>query len=62
VRTTPLFFVASAVRGGMILYRRCNFSARADRRVGCLQLEYPRSEKRAWDNVVTRISRSLHNT
>ena len=62
VRTTPRFFVASAARGDMILYRRCNFSARADRRVGCLQLEYPRTEKRAWDNVVTRISRSLHNT
>jgi hypothetical protein len=62
VRTTPRFFVASAVRGGMILYRRCNFSNRADRRVGCLQLEYPRSEKRAWDAVVTRISLSLRNT
>jgi hypothetical protein len=62
VRTAPRFFVASAVRDGMIVYRRCNFSARADRRVGCLQLEYPQSEKRAWDDVVTRISRSLRNT
>ena len=62
VRTTPRFFVASGVRDGMILYRRCNFSPRADRRVGCLQLEYPQSEKRAWDHVVTRISRSLRNT
>ena len=62
VRTTPRFFVASGVRGGMILYRRCNFSPRADRRVGCLQLEYPQSEKRAWDAVVTRMSLSLRNT
>jgi hypothetical protein len=61
VRTTPRFFVASAVRDGMILYRRCNFSARADRRVGCLQLEYPQDEKRAWDDVVTRVSLSLRN-
>jgi hypothetical protein len=61
VRTTHRFFVASAVRGNTILYRRCNFSRRADRRVGCLQLEYPRSEKRAWDEVVTRISQSLHS-
>jgi hypothetical protein len=59
VRTTPRFFVASGVRDGMIVYRRCNFSARADRRVGCLQLEYPQSEKRAWDEVVTRMSLSL---
>jgi hypothetical protein len=62
VRTAPRFFVASAVREGMILYRRCNFSPRAHRRVGCVQLEYPRSEKRAWDAVVTRISRSLRTT
>jgi hypothetical protein len=62
VRTAPSFFVASAVRDGMIFYRRCNFSPRAHRRVGCLQLEYPQSEKRAWDEVVARISRSLHMT
>jgi hypothetical protein len=62
VRTAPRFFVASGVRDGMILYRRCNFSPRADRRVGCLQLEYPQGEKRAWDGVVTRISLSLRNT
>jgi hypothetical protein len=62
VRTTPHFYVASAVRDGVILYRRCNFSPRPDRRVGCLQLEYPQSEKRAWDEVVTRISLSLRNT
>ena len=62
VRTTSRFYVASGVRGGMILYRRCNFSPRADRRVGCVQLEYPQAEKRAWDEVVTRISLSLRNT
>jgi hypothetical protein len=61
VRTAPRFFVASGVRDGMILYRRCNFSPRADRRVACLQLEYPQTEKRAWDAVVTRMSRSLHS-
>lgn len=62
VRATPHFYVASAVREGVILYRRCNFSSRGDRRVGCLQLEYPQDEKRAWDEVVTRISLSLRNT
>jgi hypothetical protein len=62
VRTTSRFYVASGVRDGMIIYRRCNFSPRADRRVGCVQLEYPQAEKRAWDEVVTRISLSLRNT
>ena len=62
VRTTPRFFVASGTRDGTIFYRRCNFSGSADKRVGCLQLDYPQREKRAWDDVVTRISLSLHTT
>jgi hypothetical protein len=59
VRTTRRFFVASGTRDGMIFYRRCNFSASAEKRVGCFQLDYPQAEKRAWDRVVTRISLSL---
>jgi hypothetical protein len=43
----------------MIFYRRCNFSSKADKRVACLQLDYPQAEKRSWDGMVTRISRSL---
>jgi hypothetical protein len=62
VRTTSRFYIVSGVRDGVILYRRCNFSRRAERRVSCLQLEYPQNDKRPWDEVVTRISRSLHNT
>jgi len=57
VRTTRRFFVASGTRNGMIFYRRCNFFR--GKRVGCLQLDYPVQDKRAWDNVVTRISLSL---
>jgi len=57
VRTTRRFFVASGTRDEMIFYRRCNFFR--GKRVGCLQLNYPVQEKRAWDKVVTRISRSL---
>jgi len=56
VRTAPRFFVASGTRDGMIFYRRCNF---AGGQVGCLQLDYPQSDKRVFDAVVTRISRSL---
>jgi hypothetical protein len=59
VRTTSRFFVASGTRDGTIFYRRCNFSASADHRAACFQMDYPRREKRAWDGVVTRISLSL---
>jgi hypothetical protein len=56
IRTTDRFFVASGTRDGAIFYRRCNFSSS---RIGCLHLDYPQSEKRAWDATVTRISRSM---
>jgi hypothetical protein len=59
VRTSPRFFVASGTREGTIFYRRCNFSSSAGKRVACLQLDYPKGEKRTWDGMVTRISRSL---
>src|SRR5690349_21549044 len=59
VRTTRRFFVASGLHDGMIFYRRCNFSTRADARISCLQMDYPQGEKRAWDRIVTRISLSL---
>jgi hypothetical protein len=58
VRTTSRFFVASGTRDGMIFYRRCNFAG-GNGQVGCLQLDYPQRDKRAFDPVVTRISRSL---
>jgi hypothetical protein len=58
VRTTQRFFVASGRRDGMIFYRRCNFAAGSSQ-IGCLQLDYPQRDKRAFDSVVTRISRSL---
>jgi hypothetical protein len=58
VRTTPRFFVAAGRRDGMIFYRRCNFAGGSGH-IGCLQLDYPQRDKRAFDSVVTRISRSL---
>jgi hypothetical protein len=59
VRTTSTFFVASGTRDGVISYRRCNFSRSGERRIGCIQLNYPQRDKRAWDAPVTRMSRSL---
>jgi hypothetical protein len=53
---TSEFFAASARSGGQILYRRCNFVGRA---IHCVLLRYPAKEKRAWDEIVTRISLSL---
>ena len=57
VRTAPSWFVASGTRDGVIMYRRCNFSSA--KRIGCIQLNYPQREKRAWDAAVTRMSHSL---
>ncbi len=50
------FFVVSSFRDSKIWYNRCNFSRQS---VGCLLLDYPASEKTAWDGPVTRMSGSL---
>lgn len=58
-RVTPSFFAISASRQGMIYYSRCNFSERSAPSIHCFDLVYPEGEKRAWDEIVTRISLSL---
>jgi hypothetical protein len=58
-RVTPTFFAISSVRQGMIFYSRCNFSSEMGGAVHCFDLVYPQREQRAWDPIVTRISRSL---
>lgn len=58
-RVTRSFFAISTVREGSIYYSRCNFSADAGGAIHCIDLVYPQTERRAWDDVVTRISRSL---
>ncbi|MGB9367351.1 MAG: hypothetical protein WCE79_15190 [Xanthobacteraceae bacterium] len=55
-RVTNRFLVFSAAEGELILYRRCNFAGAS---VHCFDVRYPRSEKRAWDAPVTRMSFSL---
>jgi len=55
-RITPRFFVVSSIRHGKIWYDRCNF---ARRYVHCVLINYPAAEKRQWDPIVTRISRTL---
>ena len=56
-RITRSFFAISEQNNGRIYYSRCNFSFNGP--IHCLDLTYPAREKRAWDGVVTRISRSL---
>lgn len=58
-RVTPNFFVVSSVRNGLIWYDRCNFAGRS---ITCVLINYPATEKRAWDGIVTRISNSLSSS
>src|SRR5947207_7882020 len=55
-RVARNFFAVSQPSAALILYRRCNF-VRGE--IHCVDLQYPRGEKRAFDGIVTRISLSL---
>ena len=55
-RVTPAFFAVSSIRNGRTWYNRCN---RVNGYMNCVLLNYPASEERQWDAVVTRISLSL---
>ena len=55
-RVAGNFFAVSQPSAALILYRRCNFVA-AD--IHCVDLQYPRADKRAFDAIVSRISLSL---
>ena len=56
-RITSDFFVVSSIKDGRIWYNRCN---RGRGSMNCVLINYPAAEKRQWDAVVTRISRTLH--
>jgi hypothetical protein len=56
-RFTPDFAVVSGDYGGRVYYIRCNLSPRGN--LHCFDLAYPVQEKKAWDRIVTRMSRSL---
>ena len=56
-RVTSSFFAISEETKDKIYYSRCNFSNSGA--IHCFDLVYPYREKRAWDPIVTRISRSL---
>jgi hypothetical protein len=55
-RVTGNMLAVSGYRGDQIWYARCNFGRQ---RLHCVALNYPASEKRQWDAIVTRISNSL---
>jgi hypothetical protein len=58
-RIAKSFFAISMERGGLIYYSRCNFVSHEAPSIHCFDLVYPQEGKRAWDPIVTRISRSL---
>jgi hypothetical protein len=58
-RVTRSFFAISMEREGTVYYSRCNFTYRRAPGIHCFDLVYPEREKRAWDDIVTRISLSL---
>lgn len=57
-RVSSRFLVVSGVWKDMVVNRRCN-GARDKSQLACFDIAYPRSEVRDWDQIVTRISRSL---
>ena len=58
-RVARNFFAVSTRREGMIVYLRCNFSSARGGTLHCADIRYPINEKRDWDGIVTRISRSV---
>jgi hypothetical protein len=58
-RITGRFFAVSGIEEEVIFYSRCNFSDGSDGRIHCIFISYPKSEKRMWDDIVTRMSLSL---
>jgi hypothetical protein len=59
-RVTDRFFAISGIKAGQTFYSRCNFAAAPRNLMHCILLVYPARENRAWDQIVTRISLSLH--
>jgi hypothetical protein len=55
-RVTPRFFAISSYKDDKVWYDRCNFSRGL---VHCVLINYPASQERDWDNIVTRVSLSL---
>jgi hypothetical protein len=55
-RVTSRFFAVSGYKRDKVYYSRCNFSRGV---VHCITIDYPASEERDWDDIVTRISLSL---
>jgi len=55
-RVTPNFFVVSSFHNKLIWYDRCNFAGQF---INCVMVNYPAAEKRQWDGVITRISKTL---
>jgi hypothetical protein len=55
-RVSSSFFAVSGYHQNNVWYTRCNFRGRF---IDCVALNYPSSEERRWDDLVTRISNTL---
>jgi hypothetical protein len=60
-RVSDRFFAISSTTPDDIFYSRCNFPEGAAGNIHCIFLSYPKNEKRAWDDIVTRMSLSLRS-
>jgi hypothetical protein len=58
-RIAPHFFAVSGLRASHIYYSRCNFPSGPAGRLHCIYVDYPKTEEKLWDEIVTRISLSL---
>jgi hypothetical protein len=58
-KITSRFFEVSSTEADVMFYSRCNFPDGAGGLIHCIFISYPKSEKRPWDNVVTRMSLAL---
>ena len=61
-RITDRFFVVSGIASGRVFYSRCNYPYGSSGPMHCIYMLYPQAETRAWDAIVTRISRSLRSS
>jgi hypothetical protein len=61
-RITDRFFVVSGIEQGRVFYSRCNYPGGSSGPMQCIYLLYPQAETKAWDAIVTRMSRSLRST
>jgi glucose/arabinose dehydrogenase len=57
-RVTDRFFAISGLMGDHKFHSKCNF-AQGSTRIHCIFLQYPNAQAKSWNEIVSRISKSL---